>query len=62
MLPCYAAGAFHVKGRGGCGKGLPWGGLEQPLVQILVEVASIRAGSLKTEVEKGFRRTLLGPE
>ncbi len=61
-LCCPRRRAVGVKGRGGCGRGCAWARLKRPPVQILVVVASIRAGSLKTEVEKGFRRTLLGPE
>ena len=37
-------------------------GVEQPLVQILVVVAIIQMGTLKTEVEKGFMRTAFGHE
>jgi hypothetical protein len=34
--------------------------VEQPLVQILVVVANIRMRTLKTEVEKGSARTVIG--
>jgi len=44
----------RVGGRGGAVEGSPWGGLEAPLVQILVEVATTQVEPLWTEVEKGF--------
>ncbi len=34
--------------------------MEQPLVQILVVVANIQMRTLKTEVEKGSARTVIG--
>ncbi len=34
--------------------------MEQSLVQILVVVANIQMGTLKTEVEKGSARTVIG--
>ena len=34
--------------------------MKQPLVQILVVVAIIQMGTLKTEVEKGSMRTVFG--
>ena len=34
--------------------------VEQPLVQILVVVANIQMRTLKTEVEKGSKRTAVG--
>ena len=37
-------------------------GVQRPLVQILVVVANIQAGTLKAEVEKGFMRTAVGHE
>ncbi len=36
--------------------------MQRPLVQILVVVANIQAGTLKTEVEKGFTRTAIDRE
>jgi len=36
--------------------------VEQSLVQILVVVASIKMKTLKTEVGKGFMRTVFGHE
>ena len=36
--------------------------MKQPLVQILVVVANIQMRTLKTEVEKGFWGTAVGPE
>ena len=36
--------------------------MKQPLVQILVVVASIQMRTLKTEVEKGSMRTVIGHE
>ncbi len=36
--------------------------MKQPIVQILVVVASIQMRTLKTEVEKGFMRTAIGHE
>jgi len=52
----------QVGGRGGSAEGSVWTGLELPLVQILVVVATIQMRTLKTEVEKGFMRTALGHE
>jgi len=39
---------------------LAWANVEQCLVQILVEVATIQVQPLKTEVEKGSVRTAIG--
>ena len=50
----------RVGGRGGCFEACWRQGVEQRLVQILVVVANIQMGTLKTEVEKGSLGTLFG--
>ena len=52
----------QVGGREGSVEVSPRGGVELPSVQILVVVATIQMGTLKTEVEKGFMRTAFGHE
>ncbi len=55
--------AGRVGRRGGQPRKLsPQGGVEGPLVQILVEVATKQVRPLLTEVEKGFVRTAMGHE
>jgi len=56
---CRAVGTARVGGRGGCAEAQTRVSVEQPLVQILVGVASIQARSLKTEVEQGSMRRVL---
>jgi len=60
-LPGACAGS-GVGGRGGpVTKRAAQAGVKRPLVQILVVVANIQMGTLKTEVEQGSRGTAVGP-
>lgn len=63
-IPHWAALPFvaQVGGRGGSAEAWTWVRVELPSVQILVIVASIQVGSLKTDVGKGFVRTVIEHE
>ena len=62
-IPCCLSLVLkQVGGREGSVEVSAWAGVELPLVQILVVVATIQMGTLKTEVEKGFMRTAFGHE
>ena len=54
--------AVQVGGRGGGTEAWVWTRVEPPPVQILVIVASIQVGPLKTDVGKGFVRTVIEHE
>ena len=52
--------SFQVGGRGRCGEAETQVSVKQRLVQILVVVANIQMGALKTEVGKGSMGTVFG--
>ena len=59
---CLGSVPRQVGGREGGVEVSARAGVEPLSVQILVVVATIQMGTLKTEVEKGFMRTAFGHE